>query len=321
MNSFNLPQRSRIVISEWMNTDAIEKLSADHDVQYDPNLVDNPTLLRSSLETAQALIVRNRTQVSASLLDAAKGLRVVGRLGVGLENIDLDACRERGIDVCPAVGANARSVAEYVLCSAMLLLRGIYLRSDEVAQGTWPRQALAGGRESQDKTLGVIGYGSVGRVTADLALAAGFRILYWDPTGPSNRSIDDANASSRLRAAGSIDALLAASDVVSLHVPMTAGTRHLIGRDELARMKQGAVLINTARGGVIDESAVAASLRAGHLGGAAIDVFEDEPLPSGSVWQDCPNLLLTPHVAGLSIESNQRVAHSVADAVMKKLAT
>lgn len=308
--------RDRIVISEWMDHDAVDKLRVNYDVLYAPDLVEQIDAFYAALSDAGGLIVRNRTQVTAELLHAAPRLRVVGRLGVGLENIDLAACRIRTVAVCPAVGANGRSVAEYVLCSAMMLLRGIYQHSGEVVSGAWPRAALAQGREAMDKTMGIIGFGSIGKMTAELAEAAGFRVLYW---GEANPAAAASHETGRCRPAASLNALLTQSDVVSLHVPIAPETRNLISATQLSIMKDGAILINAARGGVVDEVAVAAALRAGTLGGAAIDVFEDEPLKANSHWQGCPNLILTPHVAGLSRESNERVSHSVADAVHANL--
>jgi len=301
----------RIVISEFMDEGAVARLAARHDAVYDAGLVDRPEDLRRRLAAADALIVRNRTQVNADLLAAAPRLRVVGRLGVGLDNIDTDACGARRVAVIPATGANARAVAEYVICAAMLLLRGAYASAADVANGGWPRAALSGGREIGGKTLGVVGFGSIGRLVARLGGALGMRVVGFDTqiaaTDPvwKDEGVEPA----------SLDALLAGADVVTLHVPLCDATRHLIDAGRLAQMKRGAVLINTARGGVVDEAALAAALGSGHLGGAALDVFEREPLPAASPLAGCPNLLLTPHVAGITLESNARVSALVAEGV------
>ncbi len=306
-----MSRAARIVISEFMDPQAVDALRADFEVVYGPALVDDPPALRAELAGAQALIVRNRTQVRGDLLEQAPGLRVVGRLGVGLDNIDLDACRARAIEVLPATGANAQAVAEYVMGTAMLLLRGAYASSAEVAAGQWPRAPLSDGREIAGKLLGLVGFGDIGRRTAALARALGMRVLACDPLLAADSPLWIESGAKRC----DLDDVLAGCDVLSLHVPLTPATRGLIGASRLARMRPGAVLINTARGGVIDEAALAAALREGRLGGAALDVFEHEPLPGGSVLAGVPGLLLTPHIAGLTREANLRVSSMIAERV------
>ncbi|MBU6441716.1 MAG: hydroxyacid dehydrogenase [Betaproteobacteria bacterium] len=302
---------SSIVISEFMDAQAVEDLRAQFDLRYDPGLVDDAPALREALAGAQALIVRNRTQVRGELLEHAPGLRVVGRLGVGLDNIDMDLCARRGIRVIPALGANAQAVAEYVIATAMLLLRGAYASSAQVADGAWPRPALSEGREIAGKTLGLLGFGDIGRRTARLGQAVGMQVLAYDPVVPADAPVWSETGVQRRE----LDALLQECDVLSLHVPLTEATRGLLDAPRLARMREGAVLINTARGGVVDEAALADALRAGRLGGAALDVFGHEPLPAGSVLAGVPRLLLTPHIAGLTRESNLRVSSLIAERV------
>ena len=272
--------------------------------------------LAAAIADADALIVRNRTQVDRGLVDAAPRLRVVGRLGVGLDNIDVAACAERGIEVIPATGANALAVAEYVVTMALFLLRGTYAATAEVAAGRWPRAALSSGREIAGKTLGVVGFGGIGRRVATLSRGLGMRVVAHDPAlAAGAKAWQEADAR-----CDSLDDLLRVSDAVTLHVPLTPATRHLIDGQRLALMKPDAVLVNTARGGVVDEDALAASLRSGALGGAALDVFEREPLPAGSALANCPNLVLTPHVAGVTRESNVRVSAMIAERVAAFLA-
>jgi len=303
----------KVVVCEFMDQPAVAKLRTRFGVIYAPQLVDDRAALLSQLHSADALIVRNRTRVDAELLAAAPRLRVVGRLGVGLDNIDLPACAARGIQVIPASGANARAVAEYVVATAMLLLRGVYLSSVEVAAGAWPRARLSEGREIAGKTLGLVGFGDIGRCTARLAAALGMRVLAHDPMVDPHSPIWTQTGAARRE----LDALLAEADVVSLHVPLSPQTHHLIDAGKLALMRSGAVLVNTARGGVIDEYALAAALRGGQLGGAALDVFEHEPLAAGSPLADLRNLnlILTPHVAGVTRESNARVSATIAEKV------
>jgi (S)-sulfolactate dehydrogenase len=305
----------RIVISEFMDPPAVEALRGRFEVDYRPQLVDDPAALSAALGQAQGWIVRNRTQVRGPLLTAAPRLRVVGRLGVGLDNIDLAACEARGVRVIPATGANAQAVAEYVVAVSLMLLRGAYHASAEVAAGRWPRAALSEGREAGGKAMGIVGFGSIGRATAAKAAALGMRILGHDPQVPAG---DPAWREAGAEPLG-LDALLAGSDVVSLHVPLVPATRGLLGAERLGRMKRGAILVNTARGGIVDEAALAAALREGRLGGAALDVFDTEPLAAGSPLAGAPRLILTPHIAGVTQESNERVSSLIASRVAEAL--
>ena len=303
-----------IVITEFMDDASVASLAGRYDVAYDATLVERPEELHRLVAEAPALIVRNRTQVRDELLSVAARLTCVGRLGVGLDNIDVDACRERGIAVYPATGANDLSVAEYVIAAAMMLLRGAYAATEEVVGGAWPRSRLMG-RELSGKRLGFIGFGAIARATAIRARALGMSIAASDPyLSPEDAAWREAE---RL----DIAALLATSDVVSLHVPFTDETRGLVGRDAIAGMKAGAVLINTSRGGVVDEAALCDALKAGSLGGAALDVFATEPVndESGALFAGVPNLLLTPHIAGVTAESNVRVSSLIADKVSRHL--
>lgn len=306
---------SRIVISEFMDAPAVARLQQRFDVDYRPKLVDDPAALEAALPFADAWIVRNRTQVRGRLLESAANLKVIGRLGVGLDNIDLATCAARGIEVIPASGANAESVAEYVITAALGGLRGAYFSTRAVEAGTWPRQMLSLGREAAGKVLGIIGLGSIGQLTARKAAAVGMRVIAHDSLLSA-----DAPAWSEVEAPPrSLDALLQESDVVSLHVPLTPQTRRLMDAARLARMKRGAILINTARGGLVDEDALAAMLHGGRLGGAALDVFEKEPLPAGSPLVGAPRLLLTPHIAGVTVEANERVSALIAERVAEAL--
>ena len=301
----------RVVITEFMDPAAVATLSSRFDVVYDKDLVDRHEDLQLQLADADALIVRNRTSVDAALLACAPGLSVVGRLGVGLDNIDVKACAARAIEVIPATGANALAVAEYVIATAMILLRGAYRSTDDVSGGHWPRGALSSGRELAGKTLGLLGYGGIGRLTGKLARALGMRTIGFDPQVPASSPLWGEEST----LPRSFVEVVAESDVLTLHVPLTPATRHLIDAARITTMKPDAILINTARGGVVDEAAVAAALRARRLGGAALDVFDHEPLGVGSPLAGCPHLLLTPHIAGVTRESNERVSSLIAQKV------
>jgi (S)-sulfolactate dehydrogenase len=303
-----------IVITEFMDEDVIARDLAGRDVLYDPKLVDKPQLLAASLADARALVVRNRTQVDAPLLAVAPRLKVVGRLGVGLDNIDLPACRERGIAVCPATGANDTAVAEYVVTAALMLLRSAWFASGRVTGGEWPRMALIG-REVSGQRLGLVGLGAIARETARRAHALGMTIAACDPHLPA----DHAAWAGVERM--DLDDLLASSDVVSLHVPLTPETRNMIDAGKLSLMKPDAILVNAARGGIVDEVALVAALQGGRLGGAALDVFESEPLDAnkGAGFANTPNLILTPHIAGVTQQANVRVSSVTAATVLYHL--
>ena len=306
---------AKIIITEFIDQSAVNDLAADYDVVYDPALVDQPNRLMELISDAPALIVRNRTQVRGALLEAAASLRVIGRLGVGLDNIDIAACEARGITVCPATGANNVSVAEYVVTTMTTLLRSpAYGVTEAVLAGDWPR-TNAIGREGSGKVLGLIGFGAIGRDVARRVTPLGVSVTAYDPF----LSVDDpawAMAESR-----SFDTLIANSDVISVHVPLTQETHHLLDTAAIAKMKKGAIVINAARGGVVDEEALANALKESQLGGAALDVFETEPVTaeSGSHLANVPNLILTPHIAGLTDEANLRTSELTAANVRRVL--
>jgi (S)-sulfolactate dehydrogenase len=303
-----------IVITEFMDEAAVGRLVQAYDTLYDPKLVDDPAALHDHLTSARALIVRNRTQVRETLLSMGPKLRVIGRLGVGLDNIDVAACKARSISVIPATGANDLSVAEYVITSALMLLRGAFLRTSDVVAGDWPRQSMMG-RELAGKTIGLIGYGSIAREVAWRAHMMGMQIVAYDPYLLAD------HPGWQIARNVSLDAVLELSDVVSLHTPLTDGTRNMINAEALSRMKPDAILINAARGGIVDEAALADALRQGRIGGAALDVFETEPLTAeaGEKFRGVENLVLTPHIAGVTGESNERVSHLIADKVLDAL--
>lgn len=305
---------AEVIVTEFMDPAALRHFSGRYDVLADETLVDDPQRLVESLNAARGLIVRNRTQVDERVLDAAPTLEVIGRLGVGLDNIDLAACEARNIRVCPATGANDLAVAEYVIAGTLLMLRGAYNASEQVLQGAWPRQALTG-RETAQRVLGLVGFGGIARETAKRAKALGMQVLAHDPFVPADDPDWDQIAS-RVK---TLRWLLENADVVSLHVPYNSETRHLIDAEAIAAMKPEAILINAARGGIVEESALASALTEQRLGGAMLDVFQQEPLPDNSVLVGAPNLVVTPHIAGVTVESNQRVSDLTARNVLTVL--
>ena len=303
-----------IVISEFMDQAAVDGLARDFDVFYDPSLVDEPEQLTIEVDDASALIVRNRTKVDAALVDSGGSLRVIGRLGSGLDNIDLDACAQRGIVVKPATGANANAVAEYVIASALLLMRGVFMSSDDVIQGRWPRTDLVG-REVAGATMGLIGFGGIARRVAGMATALGMRVIAHDPfLGEFDVAWSQAERVD-------LDDVFVRSDVVSVHVPLTESTRNMVGVSAFASMMPTAAIINTSRGGIVDEQALVQALHLGTIAGAALDVYTTEPvsLEYGRMYDGVPGLILTPHIAGVTQESNVKVSAMVAQAVREVL--
>jgi (S)-sulfolactate dehydrogenase len=305
---------AEIIITEFMDDATVRSAFAGRDVLYDPALVDRPEELLQAVREARALIVRNRTQVRGSLLEAAAKLSVVGRLGVGLDNIDVEACSKRRIAVIPATGANDDAVAEYVVTAVLMLQRGAWFATARMIAGKWPRMDLIG-REVAGRKLGLLGFGAIARAVAVRARALGMAIAAYDPfvaaADPVWHGVERVT----------LDELFRRSDAVSLHVPLTDATRNLVDARLLALMQPHAVLVNAARGGILDEAALVEALRTRRLGGAALDVFAREPVDaaSGVAFDDLPNLILTPHIAGVTVESNLRVSQVIAAAVLRHL--
>lgn len=298
-----------VVVTEFMDRQAVDRLGAATSVLYDPDLATDRPRLLEAVGGARALVVRNRTQVDAELVAAAPALRVVGRLGVGLDNIDLAACDGAGVAVRPAIGANAAAVAEHVIGALFVLARPALGATERILVGEWPRTEYVG-HELAGRRLGLVGLGHTAREVAWRAEALGMEVAGHDPVaspeGIPNLPLDD---------------LLTRSHAVSVHVPLTEDTRGLLDADRLARLPAGAWLVDTSRGGVVDQAAVGDALRAGRLGGAALDVFADEPPTEEQLaaLAGSPNLILTPHVAGITEESNRRIGSVVAEAVLEAL--
>ena len=293
---------AEIVITEFVDDATVQNLSQDYQVHFDPTLVDQQQNLPILLQDCRALIVRNRTQVTSKLLKSGPNIEVIGRLGVGLDNIDTEACQEQGIEVCPAVGANSISVAEYSIAAMLILLkRGIFDVSERVIAGEWPRTELMG-LEAAGRSFGLIGYGAISREVATRAHALGMQVKAFDPFINKDDAVWD------IAKKATLDEIITTNDVISCHVPLNNETYHVIDETAIARMRKGTIVINASRGGVVDEKAIIAGLKSKKLGGAALDVFEYEPLDqrSGAEFREVPNLLITPHVAWATEEADIR---------------
>ncbi|MFV0680530.1 phosphoglycerate dehydrogenase [Ottowia sp.] len=268
--------------------------------------------LKAKLADAHFVGIRSRTQLTADVLAHAPKLVAVGAFCIGTNQIDLHAARERGIVVFNAPYSNTRSVAELVLAEAILLLRGVPAKNAAAHRGGWLKSA-DNAFEIRGKTLGIVGYGSIGTQLSVLAEALGMQVLFHDVVN----KLPLGNA----RQAPSLQALLAQSDVVSLHVPELPSTQWMVGADELAAMKHGAILINASRGSVVKIEPLADALRAGQLLGAAVDVFPTEPKSNKDEFQSplrgLDNVLLTPHIGGSTMEAQASIGLEVAEKLVK----
>ncbi|MEC8869320.1 MAG: hydroxyacid dehydrogenase [Candidatus Thermoplasmatota archaeon] len=305
---------TRVIITEFMDESEVSRLSSHHEVLYNPDLHSNINSLLDSITDTQALIIRNKTLVNRELIDASKDLRVIGRLGVGLDNIDTTYCREKGISIVIADGANTDSVAEYVVTGLLVLFRGIMDSTSRIINGEWPRGDFIG-TEVKGKTLGIVGLGSIGRAVAQKVKLLGMRVVGTDVNIEKDDPVwGEFNVQYR-----ELSDLVRISDAITMHVPLNNDTKGLFDDYALQNMRKGAILINTSRGGIVDEDALVKYLKNGHLGGAMLDVFESEPLTESRPFAGLPNLILTPHIAGVTVESNRRVSCMIVDQVIEHL--
>ncbi|WP_458093365.1 phosphoglycerate dehydrogenase [Roseomonas sp. WA12] len=293
----------RFLLLEGISDSAVAILQAAgySNIRREKKALDEAAL-KEAIKGVHMLGIRSRTRVTQAVLDEADRLMAIGCFCIGTDQVDLSAARKRGIPVFNAPFSNTRSVAELVMGEVVMLLRGIPGRSNNAHIGVWDKSA-ADSHEVRGKTLGIVGYGNIGAQISVLAEAFGMRVIYYD-TIPK---LPHGNALSM----PSLRALLEAADVVTLHVPETPATHGLIGAEEIALMKPGAVLINNARGGVLDLGAVRAAMESGHLHGVAVDVFPEEPEkntdPFVSPLQGLRNVILTPHIGGSTIEAQSRI--------------
>ncbi|QHJ00892.1 hydroxyacid dehydrogenase [Xylophilus rhododendri] len=269
--------------------------------------VNETTLAERLAETgAQALVVRGPKPITDAVLASAPALRIVAKNGAGADGVDLASAQRRDIAVAVAAGANAEAVAEHALALMLALTRELPRLDRLVREGGWTDGRFQG-RDFRGCTVGIVGYGSIGKATAKLCAALGAKVLVLRLQGQADGFETEPD----------LQAFLPRLDILSLHCPLTDRTRGLIGAAGLALMKPGALLVNTARGAVVNEAALVEALRAGHLGGAGLDTFDTEPLPAGSPLRELPQVLLTPHVAGVTRNSALNVAlltaHNVVD--------
>ncbi len=298
----------RVLLLEGVSQTAVEAFQAAGYSQIDYHTKALPEdELKAKIAEAHIVGLRSRTQLTADVLAEAKRLIAVGCFCIGTNQVDLETAELAGIPVFNAPYSNTRSVAELVIAQAIMLARGIPQKNAECHRGGWSK-AATGSHEVRGKTLGIIGYGHIGTQVGVLAEALGMRVIFHD--------IETKLALGNAQPAAGLDDLLTCADIVTLHVPETASTQWMIGAEQIARMKPGAHLINAARGTVVVIEALAEALKAGHLGGAAVDVFPVEPKANGdeflSPLRGLDNVILTPHIGGSTLEAQDNIGIEVA---------
>jgi D-3-phosphoglycerate dehydrogenase / 2-oxoglutarate reductase len=301
----------KVLITDELAPAGVETLAADHDVDVMLEL-SKPELLQV-IGGYDALVVRSQTQVDADVIAAGTQLKVIARAGVGVDNVDLDAATRSGIIVCNAPESNIISAAEHTVAMLLAVARNIPQAHAALSQGRWERNKWTG-TEVYGKTLGVLGLGRIGSLVAKRCQAFGMHVVAYDPFLAPDRA-----ARMDVELLPSVEAVLGRSDFVTVHLPRTAETTNLLNADRLALMRPEARLVNVARGGIIDESALADALREGRLAGAAIDVFATEPLVDSPLF-GLPNVVLTPHLGASTSEAQDKAGTQVAEFVSLALA-
>ena len=302
----------KILITEFMDQSALDDLKSIFEVTFDPNLWrDKISILKFSKDT-DGIIIRNKTKLSKEILSEFSKLKFIGRLGVGLDNIDMDYCSEKKIKVQPASGLNADSVAEYVIQAALSLLKKIPLLHQETVKGSWPRNSFTL-NEIQGKTFGFIGFGEIAKKVFKRLEPFGVHCVAHDPY------IDKNNVAEFKIELIDFEKLLQLSNIISIHLPLTNETKELINKDTFKKMTKSPIIINTSRGSIINEYDLLEAYRENLITGFALDVYEKEPVEKKFYDQisNDMNCILTPHIAGVTEESNFRVSKFIAESTIK----
>ena len=300
----------KILITEFINQNSINNLKKKFEIKYDEKIYENKLKLENIIHNYEGLIVRNKTQVDSNVLKKAKKLKFIGRLGVGLDNIDTEFCKNKNIHVQPATGMNADSVAEYVVSSSMSLIKKIPMFHNGTIKGEWPRTTIRSAEINQ-KFLGIIGFGTIGKKVAKFCSKNGLKILAYDPY---INEINDKEIDAKL---SNLDEIYEKSDIISIHLPLTDETKNMINKSSFSKMKNNPIIINTSRGSIINENDLIDAYHEKIISGFALDVFENEPIESKFYNKIIPgmNCILTPHISGVTTESNIRVS----DFIVKKI--
>ncbi len=295
-----------------MEGKSIEILKTKFDVTFDQDLSNNPSKLKKIISNFDILIVRNKTKVKKEILENTSNLKFIGRLGVGLDNIDTEYCKNNNIHVQPATGMNADSVAEYVINAALSLLKNIPIANTETQKGNWPRNSIIS-RELKDKTIGILGFGLIGRKVAKISKIFEANVIAYDPY------VDQNIAKKFNTKLDTLENVLNNAHVISLHIPLTQETNNLINTESIKLMKKKPIIINSSRGGIINEEHLIDAYLNNQISGFALDVFQNEPVQHNILEKINPtfNCIITPHNAGVTEESNIRVSQFIADSIIE----
>ena len=296
----------KILITEFINKNSLEDLNNNFEIKFDEKLWEKEEKLLEIIKDYDGLIVRNKTQVNKKILSNAKNLKFIGRLGVGLDNIDTEFCKSKNIHVQPATGMNADSVAEYVISSSMSLIKKIPMFHNGTVKGNWPRTTIKSA-EINEKCIGIVGFGTIGRKVADNSLKNGLNVLAYDPY---IKKLDDNEKDYKL---SSLENVFKDADIISLHLPLTEETKNLINKSSFSKMQKQPIIINTSRGSVVNENDLIDAYNQNIISGFALDVFENEPIKKDLYERITSemNCILTPHISGVTTESNIRVSNFI----------
>src|SRR6266496_1247274 len=303
----------KVLIADSISQRGVDELTRENALEVTTKTGLNERELVELIPPFSAVVVRSQTKVTAAILNAGDKLRVVGRAGVGVDNVDVETATRRGIVVLNAPGGNTVSTAEHAFSLLLSVARKIPQADANVRGKNWDKKNFEG-VELYNKTLGIIGMGRIGSELSRRAIAFGMRVVAYDPYLSATRA-----RSLQVELVDDLDDLLTSADFISLHTPLTAETRHLLDFDRLKKTKRGVRVINCARGGLIDEEALANALQDQHVAGAALDVFEVEPLPVNSPLRSAPNLILTPHLGASTSEAQESVGIEIAQSIREVL--
>jgi (S)-sulfolactate dehydrogenase len=304
----------KVLVADELSPRGIETLRKATGLSVDVKLGLKPADLKAIISDYQALAVRSATKVTADILEAAGSLKVIGRAGVGVDNIDVEAATRRNVIVMNTPGGNSMAVAELTLAMLLALPRQLVQAVSSTKSGKWEKKRFATGHELFQKTVGILGLGNIGSLVAQRCLAFGMTVLVYDP-----------HPSEAARKLGlsvqfvSLEELVRRADFLTIHVPSNEKTHNLVGASLFAQMKKGVYLVNCARGGIVDESALATALQDGTLAGAAMDVFSTEPLPAGHPLLGLDNFLATPHLGASTEEGQLACANQLAEQLVEFL--
>ena len=303
---------TKILITEFIDSQSLQNINKKFDVIYKKDAWQNKDFLEREIQKFDGIIVRNKTSLDKKILINASNLKFIGRLGVGLDNIDTEYCKKNNIIVQPATGMNSDSVAEYVVNSSLTLLKKTHIIKEQTLQGKWPRTSIVT-KELKGKTLGLIGFGDISKKVLNLVNVFDVSCIAYDPFITS-KQIEAENVKKV-----SFDEILNLADIISIHVPLNNETKYLFDRQAFIKMKKQPIIINSSRGGVINEKDLIDAYKNKYISGFALDVFENEPVNESffnNITNDM-NCILSPHIAGVTAESNVRVSNFIIDKTNK----